>query len=65
MKRLLKKGDYGDSLKQLATLKEPVDAFFEAVMVMDKDDDQRLNRLSLLSHLKALFDRIADLSVLA
>ena len=65
VKRLLKKGDYGDSLKQLATLKEPVDAFFEAVMVMDKDDDQRLNRLSLLSHLKALFDRIADLSVLA
>ncbi|MFC1689190.1 glycine--tRNA ligase subunit beta [Pseudomonadota bacterium] len=62
---LLEKGEYATSLKQLASLKQPVDAFFDSVMVMDKNDALRLNRLSLLSHLKALFDRIADLSVLA
>ena len=61
---LLEKGDYETSLKQLAGLRKPVDAFFDAVMVMDDDPALRLNRLSLLAQLKALFDRIADLSVL-
>jgi glycyl-tRNA synthetase beta chain len=62
---LLEQGNYAHSLTLLAGLREPVDAFFDAVMVMDKDAALRLNRLSLLSRLKALFDRIADLSVLA
>ena len=62
---LLEQGDYASSLNHLAGLRAPVDAFFDAVMVMDKDPALRLNRLSLLSHLKTLFDRIADLSVLA
>ncbi len=62
---LLDQGDYESSLKLLAELRTPVDAFFEAVMVMDEDPALRRNRLSLLSHLKSLFDRIGDLSVLA
>jgi glycyl-tRNA synthetase beta chain len=62
---LLEKGDYETSLTLLAGLRKPVDAFFDAVMVMDEDLALRLNRLSLLAQLKALFDRIADLSVLA
>jgi glycyl-tRNA synthetase beta subunit len=33
-------------------------------MVMDEDAELRRNRLSLLSRLKSLFDRIADLSIL-
>jgi len=61
---LLEKGDYETCLKLLAGLRNPVDAFFDAVMVMDEDDTLRVNRLSLLAQLKALFDRIADLSVL-
>ena len=61
---LLTEGDYEASLKLLASLKTPVDAFFDAVMVMDKDPALRINRLSLLAYLKGLFDRIADLSVL-
>jgi len=61
---LLEKGDYETALKLLAGLRGPVDAFFEAVMVMDEDDALRINRLSLLARLKALFDQIADLSVL-
>jgi glycyl-tRNA synthetase beta chain len=61
---LLEKGDYVTGLKLLAGLRQAVDAFFDAVMVMDEDTSLRINRLSLLAQLKALFDRIADLSVL-
>jgi len=61
---LLEKGDYEASLKLLAGLRSPVNSFFDAVMVMDDDQTLRNNRLSLLARLKALFDRIADLSVL-
>ena len=61
---LLEQGDYVTSLKLLSALRVPVDTFFDAVMVMDEDNALRVNRLSLLSHLKALFDRVADLSVL-
>ena len=61
---LLEQGDYATSLKLLAGLRQAVDAFFDAVMVMDEDASLRNNRLSLLAQLKALFDRIADLSVL-
>lgn len=61
---LLEQGDYESALRLLAGLRTPVDAFFETVMVMDKDPVLRVNRLSLLERLKSLFDRIADLSVL-
>ena len=62
---MLERGEYEAGLKQLASLRKPVDAFFNEVMVMDEDPAMRTNRLSLLARLKALFDRIADLSVLA
>jgi glycyl-tRNA synthetase beta chain len=61
---LLETGDYASSLLLLARLREPVDAFFDSVMVMDEDPVLRSNRLALLSRLKSLFGRIADLSVL-
>jgi len=61
---LLEQGDYATGLKLLAGLRQTVDTFFDAVMVMDEDASLRINRLSLLAQLKALFDRIADLSVL-
>ena len=61
---LLEQGDYVTGLKLLAGLRQTVDAFFDAVMVMDEKASLRINRLSLLAQLKALFDRIADLSVL-
>jgi glycyl-tRNA synthetase beta chain len=62
---LLEQGSYEKCLRLLAGLRDPVDAFFDAVMVMDEDVELRLNRLSLLSRLKSLFDQIGDLSVLA
>ena len=61
---LMNRRDYAASLLTLSRLRQPVDAFFDAVMVMDEDPALRANRLALLAHLKAQFDRIADLSVL-
>ena len=61
---LLERGDYAAALHDLAALREPVDAFFDAVLVMDEDPALRANRLALLNRLKSLFDRIADLSIL-
>ncbi len=61
-KTLLANGDYAGLCQQLATLREPVDAFFEAVMVMADDAGVRRNRLALLSGLHGLFLSVADLS---
>ena len=46
----------------LAGLREPVNAFFEAVLVMDPDEKVRQNRLALLTRVNDLFRRLADLS---
>jgi len=59
---LMEAGDYTPALQQLAQLKEPVDAFFDAVMVMVEDPGQRDNRLALLQNLRELFLRVADVS---
>lgn len=61
---LFSAGEYEAYLSQLASLREPVDAYFDEVMVMDENLDIRANRLALLARLKGLFDRVADLSVL-
>ena len=58
-------GDYAGSLKALAALKEPVDAFFDGVMVNAEDPALRANRLGLLAQLHAAMNRVADLSKLA
>lgn len=57
-------GEYEAALLSLAALREPVDRFFEEVMVMADDLDLRQNRLALLNRLRGLFLRVADLSVL-
>jgi CRP-like cAMP-binding protein len=56
---------YVDALARLAALREPVDAFFDGVMVMAEGPAQRNNRLLMLDRLRKLFLRIADVSVLA
>ncbi len=61
---LFKDGKYEDALKSLVSLREPVDQFFDNVMVMDKDEKLRNNRLALLNQLRNTFLKIADLSVL-
>ena len=59
---LVKQGDYPSALKQLASLRQTVDQFFKDVMVMDKDQVQRVNRLAFLQKLRHLFLQVADIS---
>ena len=58
-------GDYAANLAALATLKTPVDAFFESVMVNAEDPALKANRLGLLASLHGAMNRVADLSRLA
>ncbi|CAH0541936.1 glycine--tRNA ligase subunit beta [Vibrio marisflavi] len=57
-------GNYQQALTQLADLREPVDAFFDNVMVMADDEALKKNRLTLLSQLRNLFLKTADISLL-
>ena len=63
--RLFEQGDHAGSLKALAALKTPVDAFFDDVMVNAEDAQLRANRLGLLKTLHEAMNRVADLSRLA
>ncbi len=58
-------GQFEENLKALAALKEPVDAFFDKVMVNHDDPAIRANRLGLLATLHQAMNRVADLSKLA
>ncbi len=58
-------GQFEANLKALAALKEPVDAFFDKVMVNHDDPAIRANRLGLLATLHQAMNRVADLSKLA
>lgn len=64
MSALPKTGDYASKLKNLAGLREPVDAFFEGVMVNAEDAKVRNNRLALLRQLDVLCREVADISLL-
>ena len=63
--RLYQQGDYAQLLKLLATLKEPIDVFFEQVMVMTDNNELRSNRLALLSLLQEVLQGVADISTLS
>jgi len=59
------KGDYGAALQTIAALREPVDAFFDGVMVMADDEKVKANRLALLTQVAGLFADIADFTRIA
>lgn len=61
----LETGDYDGALEKIATLKGPVDAFFDDVMVMAEDPALRSNRLALLSRIAGLFATFADFTRIA
>lgn len=63
--KLFETGDYTASLQTLAVLKQPVDAFFDNVMVNAEDPALKANRLGLLATLHQTMNRVADLSKLA
>lgn len=56
---------FEDALKSLASLRRPVDLFFEKVMVNAEDPQLRFNRLRLLSELRTAMHRVADFSKIA
>ncbi|MBV8603878.1 MAG: glycine--tRNA ligase subunit beta [Pelomonas sp.] len=62
---LFGQGDYTASLRELAALKAPVDAFFDDVMVNAEDAALRANRLGLLKSLFDAMNRVAELARLA
>lgn len=62
---LFSANDYTATLAALASLREPVDAFFDNVMVMADDEALRNNRIALLTQLRHLFLQVADISLLA
>jgi glycyl-tRNA synthetase beta chain len=55
-------GYFDKALREIARLRNPVDAFFDGVMVMSKEKKIRNNRLSLLAQIADLFETIADFS---
>ncbi|MBN1636876.1 MAG: glycine--tRNA ligase subunit beta [Deltaproteobacteria bacterium] len=59
------KGDYIAALKLLVGLKEPIDTFFDKVLVMSDDISTRNNRIALLNRLVSLFERMARFSSLS
>lgn len=61
---LSKSGQYQELLSQLAELREPVDTFFDKVLVMTEDKPRRENRLLLLKKLRGLFLHVADIALL-
>ena len=54
--------DYSAAMSALATLREPVDSFFEAVLVNAEDDSVRANRLALLAMIRQATGAVADFS---
>lgn len=56
--------DYESALTLLAQLRDPIDQFFDHVMVMVEDENLKNNRLILLNNLRSLFLQIADISLL-
>ncbi len=59
---LFTSGRYEQALHRLAALREPIDTFFDEVMVMSEDDLERENRLAILARLSELFLSTADIA---
>jgi glycyl-tRNA synthetase beta chain len=62
---LLAAKDYVGTLKRLAALRAPVDAFFDGTMVMADDPKVRGNRLALLRQIADRFASVAEIALLA
>ena len=63
--RALEADDYAAALAELASLRKPIDLFFERIMVMDEDPAVRANRMKLLNRFVAVFTDVADFGKLA
>ena len=54
--------EFSESMLGLATLRKPVDDFFDKVTVNDENQDFRINRLKLLSQIRSVMENVADFS---
>ncbi len=61
---LMSLNKYSEALELIKTLKEPINRFFDKVLIMDKREDIKLNRLSLIRQIQILAQQIADFSKL-
>lgn len=55
---MIENEDFGTAMKELLNMRSAIDDFFDNVMVMDKDEDIKNNRLGLLASLKETFDKL-------
>jgi glycyl-tRNA synthetase beta chain len=62
VEKSLTDGKYIDAIVKMRGLKEPIDKFFDEVLVMDKDEEIRRNRISMLWGIRDLFFKLADFS---
>ena len=65
VEKALSERDYLGATKALAELREPIDRFFDDVLVMDEDNDIRSNRLRLLNRFSGVFTGVADIGALS
>jgi glycyl-tRNA synthetase beta chain len=61
----IKAGELDEAIAALARLREPIDRFFEDVLVMDKDEMVRNNRLRLLNRSENAFSGIGNIGAMA
>src|SRR5690606_40317672 len=61
----IQKEDFSGAMRALSALREPVDSFFEQVLVNDEDVAMRANRLALLERIRAATGQVADFSRIA
>ncbi|MCI1665313.1 MAG: glycine--tRNA ligase subunit beta [Atopobiaceae bacterium] len=61
----LGRGEYSAAIAALANLREPIDRFFDEVLVMDDDEAIRTNRVRLLNRFAGVFGDVADIGALA
>lgn len=62
VEELFRQRHYEQALRKLAGLRQPIDSFFDHVMVMDENEELKTNRIALLAKIDALFMHVADFS---
>jgi glycyl-tRNA synthetase beta chain len=62
VEKSLSERNYIDAILKMRSLKEPIDKYFDEVLVMDKDEEIRRNRISMLWEIRDLFFKLADFS---
>lgn len=65
VERLLREGKYLDALTALASVREAINSFFDKVLVMDKREEVKRNRLALIKTIQVLSHQIADFAKLS